>query len=315
MTTVTSAAEETTPLRPPLIKLKSGGEIKAVGETVALWAKLARCDLQHAHFQGGTYRALLLAGLDLTSANWIDADLSDCDLTGAVLLSLIGERVKLMRAVFNCTAMESTCFTEADLTGATLIGTKAKVLQAVGATFDEATFKEGRFENSRFDGASFTKATLKGTEFYESNLSHTVFDGARLEDVEFSGCNLSHATFIKTKTKNCKFNSVDLSSVDFTGADLEGAEFRACVFTGMTLKDAVNIPQNIDQCGSTKVVDVLVRRANALGNHSRFLAQAFSKLWFQHLMSGGDLMLEPFQEVMDAALAVADSLESQSNIR
>lgn len=309
MTTNADNAEDTTR---PIILLKNKVEIEAAGERDAVWAALARLDLHTARFQGRTYRDLLMAGLDLKGAMLSDADFTGCDFTGALFSGVVGERTKFVEALFHGAEIDNSQFIEADFTGATLRDVGAKVAHAVGVVFEDATIDATEFDQSQFQGASFKRAAMKEALFAQCDFTGVTFEGAVLKNVRFRQSKLVHTNFVGATLHDCEIETTDLSSADFTRADLKGTKLNGCVFTGMTLKDAKNIPQDIDQCGSTKVVDVLVRRARALGNTSPYMGQAFSKLWFQHLSSGGDLMLEKFEDVMDAALAIADSIEGQN---
>jgi len=146
-----------------------------------------------------------LSGLDLTGANFSEANLTNCSFRSAKLI-------------------------KANLSGANLENT----------SFEEAVLTEARFSETILHNTSFIKATgskmlmLAGkmdyeTRFSEANLPYSVFAGSEIKGATFDDAILSNSMFNM---------AMIINGASFKGANLVGGDFREANFMGVNFKES-----------------------------------------------------------------------------
>jgi uncharacterized protein YjbI with pentapeptide repeats len=149
-------------------------------------------------------QTLILRGLNLEGAVFLNADLRKVDLRGAQLqgASLAGAQLqgatldsaqlqgatldwaKLQGANLNNAKLQSANLNNAKLQGATL---SAAELQ--GATLVSAELQGASLKDAKLQGAELQKSTLNGTDMSGADVGHATFDDASLTAVSVDGLN------------------------------------------------------------------------------------------------------------------------------
>ena len=149
-------------------------------------------------------QTLVLRGLNLEGAVFLNADLRKVDLTEAQLqgASLAGAQLqgatldsaqlqgatldwaKLQGANLNNAKLQSANLNNAKLQGATL---SAAELQ--GATLVSAELQGASLKDAKLQGAELQKSTLNGTDMSGADVGHATFDDASLTAVSVDGLN------------------------------------------------------------------------------------------------------------------------------
>jgi uncharacterized protein YjbI with pentapeptide repeats len=116
-----------------------------------------------------------LSGVEVEGGQLERFDLSDCNLTGAVLSG---------RASFGSPSrMRWARFDNADLNGARLAG-----LDLMGCSFRGASLRKTRWEGSHILWVEFQNADLGEADFGLSFVAWSSFEGARLDGASIAGC-------------------------------------------------------------------------------------------------------------------------------
>ncbi len=184
-----------------------------------------------------------LSGLDLRATVLVGVDLYGTDLKGADLRGVDLTDARLDRAV-----VIETNFTQANLSGATLMlltTTKdMSVSRREMAIFDRATMRGARVL-ARLEGARFRGADLTETDFSalqpgtatiasvpKSYLSGADFSGAVMLGTDLSHAVLDFSSFAGADLRGAKLREADVRGADFTGAKLDGADFTGALISG-----------------------------------------------------------------------------------
>ncbi len=232
-------------------------------------ADYSGADLSHSDFSGANCQRVNFSGADLTMSHFTGADLrgaiftnaridritlDDADLRGVIgwPTTDIGLGITANRTNFSgvdlrewrCegTYFEAASFSDADLTGATLVG---------------------RFNGALFDRATVTNATMLGVAQSES-LQHSLSErgafataedfaeiarsghdfsghylhGAQLQGVDLSGARLRRADLHSANLQQAHLHSADLQDAKFYWANLKQAQFDGAKLTEATLDGA-----------------------------------------------------------------------------
>jgi uncharacterized protein YjbI with pentapeptide repeats len=194
-------------------------------------------DLSHQDLSGLDLSDSDLQGVNFAGANFFGADLSGARLNGANLAGAKLDRTIIIR----------TDFSNADLTGATML------LPAATTVYGESL----RTDAPRFAGANLTGAHLIGrignVEWQRAILVHTRFDweqarlhalpptvlsGGRFAGVDLSGAGLSGVELGFADMRGANLSDANLTGADLRDAKLDGANFTRANLSGADLRGA-----------------------------------------------------------------------------
>ena len=140
------------------------------------------------------------------------SDLAECDLSGSYLGQKGGDP-------------RSADLSNADLWGATCVGTSFRKVTAVETVFQAADLRKAVFIGANCLRANFREADCRGAKFRNADLGSADFAGATLARSESDDVSLKGADFSDANVQGATFDGVDLNGVVFTGARLGGARF------------------------------------------------------------------------------------------
>ncbi|MBO3745166.1 pentapeptide repeat-containing protein [Streptosporangiaceae bacterium NEAU-GS5] len=168
-------------------------------------AKLDGVDLTQKDLTGAILRNASLTEADLTQAYLEYADLRGADLTEADLGQLRAKQADLRKAILVDADAGQAEFPHADLSGAFL--TRAVLTQAnlTDAKLVDADLREANLTQVKARTADFTRAKLNG--------------------VSATSGSFQHATFVDADLTKGKFTVADMQGADLTGAIVEGTSF------------------------------------------------------------------------------------------
>ncbi|MEZ0072759.1 pentapeptide repeat-containing protein [Planotetraspora sp. GP83] len=189
-------------------------------------AKLDEVDLTQKDLTGAILRDASLKEADLTQAHLEYADLRGADLSDADLGQLKAKQADLRGAILIDAEAGQAEFPHADLTEAVL--TRAVLTQAnlTNATLVDADLTESTLGQIKGRTADFTRAKLKDAKLGQAELQHTVLKNADLSRAELT--------------------QADLQGADLTGANVQGASFTQAQDLNLTGTSgrAVNVPDD-----------------------------------------------------------------------
>ncbi|WP_214106735.1 pentapeptide repeat-containing protein [Acrocarpospora catenulata] len=168
-------------------------------------AKLDEVDLTQKDLTGAVLRGASLREADLTQAHLEYADLRGADLTSADLGQL---RAK-----------------QADLRGAVLIDAEAGQAEFPHADLTEAVMTRAVLTQATLTNAKLTGADLNQAELGQVKGRTADFSGAKLREVKFGQAQLQHAVFKDADLTEAQFIQAELKGADFTGAVVDQASF------------------------------------------------------------------------------------------
>lgn len=146
------------------------------------------------------------AGLDLSGKVFEEGvDLTEIDLTGAIL-----NGTRLVKAVLKKAVLDKCHLKEALLTGAHLEGAFLEDAHLEGVRMSSARLENANLVGAHLEKARLTAAHLEGAEFFdahleEANLINTFLDRTRLSGTYLQGAHMLGAKF----TANTEMDSVD----------------------------------------------------------------------------------------------------------
>ena len=187
-----------------------------------------------------------LRNLDLSNVDFKGANLKGANLFGAKLADANLTKVDLRDANLNLSWLIHANFTDADLTGASLVA--PVVAEGLDAKTGEVPiFKGANMTNARVQ-ARFTGGDLRGARFVNGDVSahlanqsmglmHTEMSSANLRGADFSGTNMGHADLSYADIQGANFAGADLTRADLTGAEARGANFAGATLAGAELAD------------------------------------------------------------------------------
>lgn len=140
-------------------------------------------DLQHAHLEGVSLRAVHIESTLLS-----DAHLEDVELVGVVFNGAV-----LERAHFDGASLDSCKFERARLDESSWRNSQCPSVGFAEAHLSNADFEGAYLRWARFESAILVGANLAGADLVHANLNGTILAGASLEGADLSGATLDRA--------------------------------------------------------------------------------------------------------------------------
>jgi uncharacterized protein YjbI with pentapeptide repeats len=177
------------------------------GRIVLVRKRLDDAPLEVKRLAAARFDRCRMTKIDLRSANLMDAELVECVLSNAHLLSLRAQRAT---------------FRSCNLFGANL----------AGAWLDDALIEGGEWREAHLD-----RATLSGADVEDVDFERAVFGDARLNRTVFVGCSFKDADLARKDTGLDMATTTDAVFIrcDLRGASFEGRRFSGTVFEGCQL--------------------------------------------------------------------------------
>lgn len=207
-----------------------------------------------------------LPGIDLSGSTMTDMQVSEVDMTRAILMNarldrlvadelcidlanLRGAGIRSGRFSASC-SFEGAEFSEAYLQDASFDGCNGR-----RAFFESAVLMRARFLRCRLEGASFARAwvpaarfrrcLLGGADFRNSALTKARFVACNLSGVRsfsqaragktvFKGCTIANTVFHEAFMEGARFENCTLKNTHFGMARLRGSTFRRCTFRNVS---------------------------------------------------------------------------------
>lgn len=173
-------------------------------------------------------------GWDMSSGNWVDADLSGlknlhekfsssnmqrCKFIGSDMSGLLSKGNNIDSCDFSGADISGShihdsylinnLFRDCSLNGAEFSGSHIK-----NCNFSDADFTGAAFKSSTFQKSTVVNAVLNRTSFNVTQIDDVVFDGT-LEDCYFDNCTFSKVTFQNSKLINTFFKGRSLKHIRF----------------------------------------------------------------------------------------------------
>ncbi len=211
-------------------------------------AILADCNLSTCSFVRTT-----LCGAILDGAKCEGADFSCADLTGAKLRGAILDRAKLDHSI-----LRGALVTELSAREAEFAQVEAEGLDWTGSILTRAFFRDAHMQGSCFRDAKLPRATLVGcdlrfsdfskTEFVATavircDMRHSSFDGALLECANIVETDLANATL-----RDCRVYGASAWNVTLDGCDQ----------TGLIITRASEAPVTVDSLEMAQFIHLLL---------------------------------------------------------
>ncbi|WP_171815124.1 pentapeptide repeat-containing protein [Advenella kashmirensis] len=217
-----------------------------------------RTKAQQRYADGQSIQDMDLAGADLSSLEFVDADISGSDLSGANLNGAVFHRCNLTDVILSRASIQDASFTDCELNGTNLgetqverssfSGSRLKKVILHKTEFSRCDFRQtqwqdvlnnmhARFSTCRFDASSadktiFVQCHFENSSFYQARFSQTIFQQTTLVNVNFE----------QSQQKSAGFVACDMDTINFSQARLDGVSFiyklkiRRCAFQETTLK-------------------------------------------------------------------------------
>jgi len=142
------------------------------------------------------------------------AKIADPEKLDAVKQTLILRGLNLEGAVFLNADLRKVDLTKAQLQGASLAGA-----QLQGAILDSAQLQGATLDWAKLQGANLNNAKLQG-----ANLNNAKLQGAILSTAELQGATLDSAELQGASLKDAELQGAELQNSKLTGTDMSGAE-------------------------------------------------------------------------------------------
>jgi uncharacterized protein YjbI with pentapeptide repeats len=153
------------------------------------------------------------------------AKIADPEKFDAVKQTLILRGLNLEGAVFLNADLRKVDLTKAQLQGASLAGA-----QLQGAILDSAQLQGATLDWAKLQGANLNNARLQG-----ANLNNAKLQGAILSTAELQGATLDSAELQGASLKDAELQGAELQNSKLTGTDMSGAEVWRLTFDDASL--------------------------------------------------------------------------------
>ena len=144
--------------------------------------KIDLCDLQNIDLRGLRFVEADLSQFNLTGTDMSGAWLAGVKLMGARLYKT-GSRNKTVETNLINAFLDGANLSDANLNYVNFSGT-----QLVRANFSRARLNRATFSKANLKLANLSNTSLLSTDFQEANLKETIFDGAQISRTSFEGC-------------------------------------------------------------------------------------------------------------------------------
>ncbi|MCC6588419.1 MAG: pentapeptide repeat-containing protein [Bryobacterales bacterium] len=220
-----------------------------------------RADLSKSSLSDRQWQNVCLRQAVLNSTTWLDADLSDADLSGVEMSEADFRGATLNRIDFTAAQSERVRFDQCFLMGANMAEIKA--LETIWSNsimpesrWLEATLQSCKLDQSKIAKSSWNQARLFGCDFSHANLESAVLYRVRAQLSRFYGTALVQANFTGSSIQDCNFDRADLTSAklqncdatrsSFTRTKLESCDFRGAKLGGCEFSGAFMVHARFD---------------------------------------------------------------------
>ena len=212
-----------------------------------------------------------------------------------------GRRAQLARCRLDGLNLANRTLTEADFSGASLVGATF-----YGSTMERTNLFCADLRYCDLQAVNLTRADMRGASFKGANLSYAILDGADLraarmmvmgaqgvtelrrdcdneknltpalsDAVDFSNCSMKNVSFGNAKLDNANFSGAILEGVKFKGAQLTNVQFKSAVLTGIDLGELKVPPEALEGCVLDVTEEALARVGQLqakLASHEEWIA-------------------------------------------
>lgn len=198
------------------------------------WTEVTAC---HSDFRGTIFRYAVAQHSTFDSSDFRVADLRWTDFSYSTMSHCDFKQARMFRVL-----ADKVDFSHSEMMGANMFGIDGKEPVLRYCNFSNALLKE-----SELVDADFTGCTAIKTNFLLSVMFNAKADSADFSFSDFTGASLEGASFVNSRLYHTNFQGAHLQGADFTGADLSGCEFYGVEFENTVMKDAINIPPEIEK--------------------------------------------------------------------
>jgi len=118
-------------------------------------------------------------GMKLFKANLSNANLTDTDLSGAVLISIVAYSADFTDSDLTNTQLQGASFYNTNLTGVDLRGANL-----MGAEIKNCNLMEADLSGSNCTGTKFVNSNFTRTKFYNAETKGAIFEGSNIQDAK-----------------------------------------------------------------------------------------------------------------------------------
>jgi len=198
------------------------------------WAYMASADLNRVSF---------------IDSNLSDADLSDCNVYGAIFPNATTNvtRVNFSGATMSYAVMNQVKMPGANLTNATMLNTKLSAANLEGSDFTganmtKALLLDANVQNGNLTDANLSEALLRNARFDNANLTRADLRKASVEDIHLPG-----ATLVSAKLDELDLRTAQIdANTNFTGASMQKVWLTGCSLSKVTFTRADLTESHLD---------------------------------------------------------------------
>jgi len=196
----------------------------------------------------------LTQGLNLSSFDWADADLTDaafqdCEVSGVNFLNTVLDGATFVRCRLTNCRFSHVEAREISFSGCTLTDAAShKGLAICFSRLEQAKFEAcdlsfSSWERSDLYGLDMVDCNMRGSKFYKTDFSKAFGRKPVRTSATFKRCNFHLAELCELDLSGCDFEEslfreADLSASNLEGANLTGADLFGAVHVGAKLANA-----------------------------------------------------------------------------
>jgi uncharacterized protein YjbI with pentapeptide repeats len=194
---------------------------------------------RQASLAGGSFHRARWMGLTLPktgegASNLSDVDLTQADLQGAMLDSVVAHRVRLSGARLDKASLAGVDAAEAEFDSAWLVAAMSDRINLRGANLKGAVL-----DDASLAGAELDDADLTGARFRKADLTGATLLGCKIVDADFTGANLTGCTMRELVLREAILEGAAFPEADLSRCDLEGIRLEAADFCDARLVGAI----------------------------------------------------------------------------